>query len=161
LALADRYPELDVAAVETCLVFLQTAHDIHQVLDEHFATHDLSMGKFTVLMLLYQADRALISEEFLTPSECAEMAGVTRGTITGLLDGLARQNWIERRSHPADRRRQIITLTPSGRQRLECILPGHFRLISAMSSELSPAEMATLKSLLLKLCSGSRKSTKS
>lgn len=161
LALADRYPELDVTAVEACLTFLKTAYDVHQVFDAHFAAYDLSMGKFTVLMLLYQADRALIPEEFLTPSECATMAGVTRATITGLLDGLARQDWIERRSHPDDRRRQIITLTASGRQRLEGILPGHFRLISAMSQQLTPDEITTLKALLLKLQHGTLESAKS
>ncbi len=161
LALADRYPELDVTAVEACLTFLKTSHDLHQVLEAHFAAHDLSMGKFTVLMLLYQADRALIPEEFLTPSECATMAGVTRGTITGLLDGLARQDWIERRSHPDDRRCQIITLTESGRQRLEGILPRHFRLISAMSNHLTPDETMTLKALLSKFQRGVVESTQS
>ncbi|MBE9029249.1 MarR family transcriptional regulator [filamentous cyanobacterium LEGE 11480] len=150
-AMAQRYPELDVAAVDTCLTLLKTAHDIHAIIDANFAKYDLSAGKFTVLMLLYQADRALIPEEFLTPSECATMAGVTRGTITGLLDGLERQNWLQRQHHPDDKRRQIITLTVNGRQRLEAMLPEHFRLVSAVSQPLTSDEMLTLKDLLFKL----------
>lgn len=154
LTLAARFPELDVTAVETCLTFLNAANDIQQVLDKHFATDDLSMGKFTVLMLLYKADRALIPEEFLTPSECAVMAGVTRGTITGLLDGLARQNWVERRPHPTDKRSQIVILTHNGKARLEAILPQHLQRIAAMSRNLTHAEMTTLIELLCKLRSG-------
>lgn len=151
LVMADRYPELNVAAVESCLTFLRTSADVHSLLDEHFALHGLSMGKFTVLMLLYKADRDLLPEEFLTPSECATMAGVTKGTITGLLDGLERQGWLERRPHPEDRRRLIIALTPLGRSRLEALLPNHFRLIAAMTAGLSTSEMETLQVLLQKL----------
>lgn len=159
LALADRYPELEVAAVESCLTFLSTSADLHRVLDEHFAQHHLSMGKFTVLMLLYKADRNLTPEEFLTPSDCATLAGVTKGTITGLLDGLERQGWVERRPHSEDGRRTIIALTETGRSRLEGLLPNHFRLISQMTTHLSEAEMQTLQVLLLKLRSGTLEST--
>ena len=159
LALADRYPELEVPAVESCLTFLSTSADLHRGLDEHFAQHNLSMGKFTLLMLLYKADRDLTPEEFLTPSDCATMAGVTKGTITGLLDGLERQNWIERRPHSADGRRTIIALTESGRSRLEAFLPHHFRLISQMTTHLSESEMETLQSLLLKLRTGTLEAT--
>lgn len=154
LAMAHRYPELNVTAVESCLTFLRTSADVHGLLDEHFATHGLSMGKFTVLMLLYKADRDLLPEEFLTPSECATMAGVTKGTITGLLDGLERQGWLERRPHPEDRRRLIIALTAEGRSRLEALLPNHFRLIGDMTARLTSAEMEQLQALLLKLRSG-------
>ncbi len=159
LALADRYPELEIAAVESCLTFLSTSADLHRVFDEHFAQHNLSMGKFTVLMLLYKADRDLTPEEFLTPSDCATMAGVTKGTITGLLDGLERQSWVERRPHPADGRRTIIALTEDGRSRLEAFLPTHFRLISQMTTHLSETEMTNLQALLLKLRTGTLEST--
>ncbi len=158
LAMAERYPDLDVSAVEAYLTFLRTATDVHQVMDGHFAEHDLSMGKFTVLMLLYKAETGLSPEEFLTPSECAEMAGVTRGTITGLLDGLERQGWIERQPHPGDRRRSIIVLTSNGSDRLEAMLPRHFRLITAMMTQLTTDERETLTTLLQKLRSGTQNS---
>ncbi len=159
LDLADRYPELEVAAVESCLTFLSTSADLHHLLDEHFAQHNLSMGKFTVLMLLYKADRELTPEEFLTPSDCATMAGVTKGTITGLLDGLERQDWVKRRPHSADGRRTIIALTPSGKSRLETLLPNHFRLISQITTHLSESEMETLQELLNKMRAGTLEAT--
>ncbi|MBD0301758.1 MAG: MarR family transcriptional regulator, partial [Tolypothrix sp. T3-bin4] len=70
--LANSYPELDIASVETCLAFLNTTADVYAALDVHFARYNLSMGKFTLLMQLLQADK-----QELTPSECAERTGVT------------------------------------------------------------------------------------
>ncbi|MDJ0703225.1 MAG: MarR family transcriptional regulator [Leptolyngbyaceae cyanobacterium MO_188.B28] len=154
LELAALHPELDIASVETCLTFLRTTTDVYRVLDAHFARYDLSMGKFTILMLLYKAGHGLTPSDCLTPSECAEMAGVTRGTITGLLDGLEREGWIERQPHSADRRRLIVVLTDAGQQLLDKMLPNHFNLISSMMAQLTEAEKEVLKSLLVKLRAG-------
>ncbi|NEQ31240.1 MAG: MarR family transcriptional regulator [Leptolyngbya sp. SIO4C5] len=152
LTLAQRYPELNITSVETCLTFLRTATDVYGVLDVHFDQYDLSMGKFTLLMLLVHAEK-----EWLTPSECAERAGVTRGTVTGLLDGLEREGWIQRCPCPEDRRRLYVSLTTAGEQRLDQILPRHFALIAQMLSELTTAEMKLLQSLLQKLRRGAQK----
>lgn len=153
LELAALHPELDITSVETCLTFLRTTTDVYRVLDAHFANYDLSMGKFTILMLLYKAGKGL-TPECLTPSECAEMAGVTRGTITGLLDGLEREGWIERQPHSEDRRRLIVVLTQAGQQLLDKMLPNHFSLITTMMAQLTESEKEVLKSLLVKLRTG-------
>lgn len=145
LELANRYPDLDIASVETCLAFLRTSAEVYGVLDVHFADHQLSMGKFIVVMLLMQA-----GPTGLTPSDCAERAGVTRGTITGLLDGLERENWIRREPYPQDRRRLMVVLTESGLERLDAMLPGHFRMVADMLGELTTDEKALLKKLLIK-----------
>lgn len=149
LSLAQRCPELDITSVETCLVFLRTATDVYGVLDVHFAQYDLSMGKFTLLMLLVHAEK-----KWLTPSECAERAGVTRGTVTGLLDGLEREGWIRRCPCPDDRRRLYVSLTDEGCQRLDQILPRHFAIIAQLLVELTATEREQLQSLLQKLRRG-------
>ncbi|MFE4106259.1 MarR family winged helix-turn-helix transcriptional regulator [Almyronema epifaneia] len=149
LSLAQRYPELDITSVETCLTFLRTATDVYGILDVHFDQYGLSMGKFTLLMLLVHAEK-----EWLTPSECAERAGVTRGTVTGLLDGLEREGWIRRYPCPEDRRRLYVSLTAEACQRLDKILPRHFELIAQLLAELTPAEKKLLQSLLQKLRRG-------
>ena len=154
LDLAALHPELDIASVEACLTFLRTTTDVYKVFDTHFADYDLSMGKFTILMLLYKAGRGLTPSECLTPSESAEMAGVTRSTITGLLDGLEREGWIKRQPHSEDRRRLIVGLTQAGQQLLDEMLPSHFSLITSMLSQLTEAEKEVLKSLLIKLRTG-------
>lgn len=105
MKLANQFPDLDVPSVKTCLAFLHTTAEVYEALDTHFARYGLSMGKFTVLMQLLQAGK-----QGLTPSKCAERAGVTRGTITGLLDGLEREGWVRRQPHTVDRRMLTIQL---------------------------------------------------
>lgn len=149
LNLASRYPDLNMVSVKTCLAFLNTTADVYEALDAHFARYGLSMGKFTVLMQLLQA-----GEQGLTPSECAERAGVTRGTITGLLDGLEREGWVRRQPHPVDRRMLTVQLTPKGQQLLDQMLPDHFCRTTSLMANLTEAEKKTLIELLAKLRAG-------
>lgn len=51
-----------------------------------------------------------------SPSDIADSIGVTRGTITGLLDGLERDEYLERRQDSQDRRALTIRMTEKGRQ---------------------------------------------
>lgn len=147
--LAQQFPEVDLASVETCLAFLDTTADVYSALEIHFARHGLSVGKFTLLMQLFVA-----GEQGLTPSEFAERAGVTRATITGLLDGLERENLVQRQPHPADRRMLTIHLTDKGRELISNLLPDHFCRTTNMMAHLTTAEKKTLIELLCKLRSG-------
>lgn len=145
--LAQCYPDLDVESAETCLAFLRAAADVQIALDTHFARHDLSIGKFTLLMQLFTGDG-------LTPSECATRSGVTRATITGLLDGLERDGLLERHSNPGDRRMLKIHLTDQGRTLLEQMLPDHFCRVTGLMAHLTSTEKQTLIQLLQKLQAG-------
>ncbi len=89
--MASRYPEIDIPSVEACLAFLDTSTAFYDSVDNYLAQHKLSRGKFALLMQLVEA-----SEDGLLPSEFAERAGVTRASVTSLLDGLERDKLITR-----------------------------------------------------------------
>jgi DNA-binding MarR family transcriptional regulator len=146
LNFAKRYPELDIASIETCLAFLHTTADVYQALDVHFARYGLSRGKFTLLMQLYLAD-----EKGLTPSECAQRADVTKATITGLLDGLERDGLVRRFPDLADRRMLRLQLTDQGRELLSQMLPDHFCRTTDLMANLTDSEKKTLIKLLNKV----------
>lgn len=146
--LAAQYTELDIASVEACLAFLRATADVQTALEAHFARYGLSMGKFTVLMQLSQAD------EGLTPSECAERSGVTRATITGLLDGLEREQLVERQPCSRDRRMLSVRLTQKGKTLLTQLLPDHFCRTTGLMAHLTANEKKTLIKLLEKLQAG-------
>lgn len=148
-ALATRYPELDIASVEACLAFLRATADVQSALEAHLARYGLSMGKFTLLMQLLQAE-----ESGLTPSECAERSGVSRATITGLLDGLEREELVERRPRLGDRRMLSVHLTEKGEVLLAQMLPDHFCRTTELMANLSAIEKKTLVKLLQKLQAG-------
>lgn len=149
LNFAKRYPELDIASIETCLAFLHTTADVYQALDVHFARYGLSRGKFTLLMQLYLAD-----EKGLTPSECAQRADVTKATITGLLDGLERDGLVRRLPDVTDRRMLRLQLTDKGRDLLSQMLPDHFCRTTDLMANLTDSEKKTLIKLLNKVRTG-------
>lgn len=147
--MASRYPEIDIPSVEACLAFLDTSTAFYDSVDSYFAHHHLSRGKFTLLMQLVEAD-----EDGLLPSEFAERAGVTRASVTSLLDGLERDKLITRQPHSVDRRMLTVHMTDSGRELMNKILPEHFGWIKEWMENLSDREKKTFIKLLTKLRSG-------
>jgi DNA-binding MarR family transcriptional regulator len=113
------------------------------------ARYGLSQGRFAVLMLLIDG-----TGEGSTPSVLAERAGVTRATMTGLLDGLERDGLVVREPATQDRRNVFIHLTDKGRAFMEGILPDHFQRVSDLMRRLDDAEMTTLLNLLAKINRG-------
>jgi len=55
----------------------------------------------------------------------AEAVGVTPRTITGLVDALEADGWVDRRAHPSDRRATIIALTPAAESAFAQLLEGY------------------------------------
>lgn len=146
---AERFPEFDVNAALACLSLMRVGSDVVANVEAHLAQHDISQGKFVVLMLLNdQPDKTL------RPSEIAERADVTRTNITGLLDGLERSGLVQRLPNAEDRRALLVRLTDQGNARIEEIVPGLTRRISAMMRELSGEERETLLRLLAKVDAG-------
>src|SRR5215210_3904865 len=114
---AKRYPEVDPRAVESFIVLLRVASDTLAAFERYLGRRGMSQGKFTVLALLNREP-----EKGVLPSELADRAGVTRSTITGLLDGLEREGLITREGHADDRRKAVVRLTPAGIRFLDSIL---------------------------------------
>lgn len=147
--LARKYPQIDPSASETFIYLISMCHKLLVAGDAHFAEFGISQGRFTVLMLLMKAE-----EPGLSPSELAEKAGVSRATMTGLVDGLEKDGFIERHQSPNDRRGIVINLTEKGRGFLDHMLPTHFERIAKIMEPLSDVERGQLKILLQKVEQG-------
>ena len=144
-ALERDFPEFDLESVEICLEFLNTTAEVYAAFDAHFDRYGLSAGKFTILMQLYTV------KQDMSPSKFANRANVTRATITGLLDRLEREELIERKAHPNDRRMLTVHLTERGKVLIERILPDHFCRTRGLMANLTALEKKTLAQLLKKL----------
>lgn len=141
-----RYPDLDAGAVEATLVMLRVASDVLEAFAAHLARKGTSQGRFAVLMMLERYEHSA-----LLPSELAEKVGVTRATMTGLLDGLEKEGFVQRRQHPEDRRALTVHLTECGRAFLDNMLPEHYRRITALMGGLDQDERRQLVHLLSKV----------
>ena len=86
------------------------------------------------------------------PRELAHAVQVSSPHMTSVLDQLERLGLVERRVHPADRRRRQVVLTPAGRRRLRQLSP-HVLALEAglLEAVLSEGERAVLTDLLRRL----------
>lgn len=128
-----------------CFELLSLAAAIDRDCAARLAPHRLSEGKLVLLFLLH--DRP----DGLSPHELAEQAGVTRATITGLLDGLERDGFIARRAVPEDRRKIAVVLTDSGLIAARDLFDKHTSWISALFAGFSAEERKTLTGSLQRI----------
>jgi DNA-binding MarR family transcriptional regulator len=149
--MAERYPSwgLDPMALEAQLMLLGVAGEVSAAIGTRLARHGLGEGRFLVLGLLLEQQPKRLSH-----SELAELSGVTKGNITGLVDGLARDGYVKREDSGEDRRVRPIALTPVGRRLIEKILPDSFGWVGGLMGGLSVSECKTLVALLTKVQAG-------
>jgi DNA-binding MarR family transcriptional regulator len=149
LEVARLNPDLDPSACEAYLNLLRAGDEAYRRSEAFMTEHGMTPGRFTIMMLLYDKLEGVSVPR--TPAELADMAGVTRATITGLVDTLERDGIVTRRHDSGDRRMMVIHLTPKGIATVREILPGHFKQMAAQMASLSVPERKTLVRLLNKL----------
>lgn len=143
---AARYPETDIKSVITFLNLLRVGSDLSHGLNTYLAEYDLLQGRWWVLLLLMREDN--LSS---TPSALAEKAGVSRATMTGLLDGLSREKLISRVHAKIDRRQVQIRLTELGQAKLDEVMPGYYQRVNQLMQVLTESESKHFMSLLQKI----------
>ena len=142
---AQRRQLPDVDGIRLCFQALSLAAAIDRDCAALLAPHGLSEGRFVLLFLLDAAP------DGLAPAVLAQQAGVSRATVTGLLDGLERAALVARQADANDRRALRICLTPQGRQVAQAVFAQHGRWIASLFGPLDAAERAQLARLLDKV----------
>ncbi|MDO5643292.1 MAG: MarR family transcriptional regulator [Paracoccus sp. (in: a-proteobacteria)] len=125
-----------------CFELLSLASAIDRDCARRLAPHQLSESRFLLLSLLRS------DPDGLAPHLLAARAGVTRATMTGLLDGMAKDGLLDRSHDSADRRRIIIRLTPEGRGLADQLCDEHQGWIASLAGGLSTADRTALRQLL-------------
>ncbi len=149
LKAAEKYPGLEPMACHAFFHLLRTGDAVYAAEGGFLATHHVSQGRFNVLMLLNRCER-----QMSTPAELAEEAGVTRATMTGLIDTLEKDGLVGREDHPENRRTIRVRLTKAGRAYLKKLTPKYFRRVSEMIEPLNELERKQLVRLLEKVQRG-------
>lgn len=135
-------------SIRLCFQVLALAGAIDRDCAARLAPRQLSEAKFVLLFLLHgQADG-------LSPHELAERAGVTRATITGLVDGLERDGYVLRQGGQADRRKIVVALTGKGKTAAARLFKEHTAWIGSLFAGLSGGEQRQLGELLAKVWRG-------
>jgi MarR family transcriptional regulator, organic hydroperoxide resistance regulator len=133
---------LDFAAMAAVSNIYRAANAIrHHMEQKVLADEDLSWAAFTVLFVLWiwgdQQTRHLAAE-----------AGVTKGTLTGVLKTLEKRGLARRRGHDADGRLVLVSLEAEGREVIERLFPAFNEGEALVSATLTEREKYHLASLL-------------
>ena len=143
---AQAVPEIDPAAVIAMLEIRQAAEKIQEtILNVLKNEHHLSEGKFCVLIVMHQ------HPEGIAPSFLAEKVGVTRATISAMLQRMERDGMVHITSDVTDGRGNQVSLTAKGQEFMGEILPQHYHRISKLMGKLTEEEHKELIHLIKKL----------
>jgi DNA-binding MarR family transcriptional regulator len=140
---AERYPDADVTAVSSFLQLLRVATDLSIALDTCLSKHGLLQGRWWVLILLMRE-----ATKISTPSSLADKAGVSRATMTGLIDGLEQNGLVERVFAKDDRRSVLIHLTEAGQAKLDAVMPDYYRRVRLCMQTLDEENRTQLQQIL-------------
>lgn len=143
---AHHYPGLDPSSCFAFLHLLKTADEILTLDADFLSSMGSRQGRFNLMMMV-----AHCAHRFPAAADLAECTGVSRATITGLLDGLQRDGLVERMSDPEDRRVVRVKLTQDGEALLERVRPAYFRWFARILEPLSESEREHLVHLLEKV----------
>ena len=129
----------------TMSAIARIARMVLRIADEHSAKLGISQNKLAVLIYL-----STEPERRASPSSLAKHCGVSRAAMTGLLDGLEQDGYVERDDHPSDRRALMVKLTWKGQQFLDWIAPRDRYHLSELVS-LNEVERQKLIELVMKV----------
>lgn len=145
------WPELDVSSSEVFARLLRAA----RLLEERFATHLHRSGGMPIANVgdfdLLQALRRSGAPYALTPGQLRQALIVSSAGLTGRLNRLEREGWIERGPSPVDGRSTLVSLTGKGRASFDRLVERHFALEREVLSALEPEERAGMADALRKL----------
>jgi DNA-binding MarR family transcriptional regulator len=112
------------------------------------ALHEEVLGPFGIsdreLAILLLLD----GREPESQQQAARRLGVDRTTMVGLVDGLEGKGLVVRRPDPADRRRNVVALTPTGRTLLDEATRASDEAEARLLAVLDPAERDDLREML-------------
>jgi DNA-binding MarR family transcriptional regulator len=122
----------------------KVGHMVKERLIDAFEEKGLSAYHYSILSLLNE-------ESCETQGMIADVLGLDRSHLVGVLDELEEQGLVQRRRDPNDRRRQLVRLTPEGKEAIKGLRAIAKRVDDEFLEPLDAAERETLTALLARL----------
>lgn len=138
---AERRGRSDLRDIKLCATVLSLASAIEADCARRLARHQLSDSKFVMLIVLHEA------KDGLAPNELATRCGVTRATMTGLIDGLERDGLARRMADDKDRRSVKIRLSERGEDLARTVFDEHAEWLGSVFGRLDDAQSELLLTL--------------
>jgi DNA-binding MarR family transcriptional regulator len=123
---------------------------LHLSMERFAEKHGLSEGRMGLMIRLRRHGETNLSD-------LAEGLAVSPRNVTGLVDGLERDGYVERIPDPADRRSVRARLTPNGSQKIEALWDQAMAQQTPVLDGFTQEDMALLRHLLLRVIENMRK----
>ncbi|GAA1981572.1 MarR family transcriptional regulator [Catenulispora subtropica] len=140
--------DADPQSVLVAVRLMAVGARLGQASEVHFSRFGLSTGRYRLLADLEDHGGGK------SPSQLAASLGVTRATVTGLLDGLEREGLVVRGASAEDGRGAVVSLTDRGAQRLKDMAAEHFDRLQGLVAGLSVDEREQFLSMLDRIDEG-------
>lgn len=151
----QRYANFHWPSTEILLSLIHTRDRINDIMESLFNKYGLSSASFNALMILSRSQpHGCIQQEL------SQLLLVSRANITGILNGLVRQELASRNAHPEDRRAHIVKISSKGEYLLNALLPEYHQEVFDVMSGLSGFEKKSFKKLLTQLQLGIQRNKK-
>jgi len=138
--------DVDASLLDDCMAFLRVAKKSLFYFYARFDRRGLTPGKYSVLTeLLAEPGQAL------SPSELALRLGISRPSVTSLIDSMVSQKLVLRKPATDDRRRMTVTLSAGGRRLIEQLLPDQYDSMASLVSFGSNAERRAFRRFLAQI----------
>ncbi len=105
------------------------------------APHGLTWTGWVVLWVVWIWDD-------IEARHVAAEAGISKGTLTGVLTTLESRGLLRRRAHPGDARRVLVALTPRGAELMADLFPRFNAQEAVVSAPLAEADRLALAGML-------------
>lgn len=134
--------DVDLPAMAALQNLYRAANAVrNQVEQTVLAPHQLTWTGWVVLWVVW------IWDEIETGHVAVE-AGISKGTLTGVLKTLEGRGLLLRHTHPGDGRRVLVRLTPAGQRLMKKVFPEFNRQESAITAGLGASGTADVARLL-------------
>ncbi len=143
-----RSAEFAPRALRALLALRTTAQRVENAVGSWFLDAGLTPQKFGVLIILHAEGKPI------SLSDLRRYLSTTQANVTGLVAGLERDGYIERKASTVDRRVTFVSLSLSGKRVVMSMPPDYFARNKAAMKTLTQNEEKTLVDLLAKISRG-------
>ena len=126
LRYAERFPDMDIDKTRKALQMMRDASLLMRTLEAHFRSFDLSMTRFLILIVL---DRKPETDPF-SISDLVRQLDISKPVVTDTVQRLAQAGLIDLEHNRSDGRQKLVSITQSGKNLINELLPGYYRIIN-------------------------------
>lgn len=135
---------MDIHSIEVNGHLFAAHHQLERACFKRLEKFDLLEGRFVCMLLINEAGQ-------IAPHELAKNVGLTRASITAIIDSLEQKGFAIRLPSPTDRRSILLEMTEEGKLVLEEVTQSQLKWLESTCEQFSDEEKHQIIRLLRKL----------